>query len=117
MPERPARSCRHSFCSTLCSDGSGYCQDHLKPAQQQRERWRGSSASRGYDSAHRKLRAEVLKEARYLCQRCLTLDRVTPATDMHHLLKVATHPHLRLVKSNCVACCRDCHEAMEKDSV
>lgn len=116
-PQRPKRPCRYPFCPSLCSDGSGYCPDHLKPAKQQREQFRGSAASRGYDAAHRKLRAEVLREAIYLCQRCLSMGRVTPATDMHHLFKVATHPHLRLVKSNCVACCRECHEAMEKESV
>jgi 5-methylcytosine-specific restriction endonuclease McrA len=83
----------------------------------ERERWRGSAASRGYDSDHRKLRDKVFKAAKYLCQPCLSRNRIMPCTDLHHYKKVATHPHLRLDESNVVACCHECHEELEKVSL
>jgi 5-methylcytosine-specific restriction endonuclease McrA len=36
---------------------------------------------------------------------------VVPATDVHHVAKVAEHPELKLIESNCKALCHECHSA------
>jgi hypothetical protein len=38
-------------------------------------------------------------------------DIVRPATEPHHLKKVAQHPELRLVEENCRALCHEHHSA------
>jgi 5-methylcytosine-specific restriction protein A len=114
MPLAAKRPCGKTGCPKLVSD-TRYCPDHTDVAKQA-DRWRGTAASRGYDSDHRKLRDKVFRQSKYLCQPCLRRERVTPATDLHHLKKITTHPHLRLDEDNVVACCRECHEDLEKES-
>jgi 5-methylcytosine-specific restriction enzyme A len=114
MPLAAPRPCRHSGCSKTSSHS--YCDEHRQAETAQRERWRGSPASRGYDSQWKRVRLQALKLANYLCVRCLEQGRVTPARDVHHHLKIATHPQLRFALNNLVPCCRPCHEAMEMQS-
>jgi 5-methylcytosine-specific restriction protein A len=47
-----------------------------------------------------------------LCLDCLAAGRVTPATDVHHVKPLRTHPHLRLDPSNLRALCAPCHNAI-----
>lgn len=35
---------------------------------------------------------------------------------MHHIAKIADHPHLRMDWSNWLALCWSCHERLEKDT-
>ena len=109
MPVKANRPCHYTGCGALVD--SGYCDTHCKPAQHQRERWRGSPASRGYDSVWKRKRLEALKRDCYLCQSCLhaSPSRVTPAQDVDHILSIATAPDLRLDLSNLQSLCRDCH--------
>ncbi|HOA30522.1 MAG TPA: HNH endonuclease signature motif containing protein [Clostridia bacterium] len=58
----------------------------------------------------RKLRNEVLEEARYKCQLCKQKGRLTRATIVHHIMHVRTNPELALDKENLLAVCKDCHE-------
>jgi 5-methylcytosine-specific restriction enzyme A len=114
MADRPQRACHHAGCRGLsetgwCAAHAGEKVEHLKT----RDRYRGSPASRGYDHAWTKVREHVLQRDRYLCQRCLGLNRFTLATSVHHILKLITHPHLRLDPDNLVSCCRPCHEELE----
>jgi 5-methylcytosine-specific restriction endonuclease McrA len=48
----------------------------------------------------------------FICQHCLAADIVTPAVDVHHVLKVSTHPHLRLILTNLISLCKRCHSAL-----
>ncbi|WP_130425120.1 HNH endonuclease [Edaphobacter modestus] len=82
---------------------SGWCDDHRAAEQQQRERWRGSPASRGYDSAWKRIKAEALKRDRYLCQLCVQDGRATPAQDVDHVEPIRMAPNLQ---SLCCACHR-----------
>ncbi|WP_082125520.1 HNH endonuclease [Silvibacterium bohemicum] len=114
MPVRAKRPCRKAGCAALTD--SGYCVDHASLGQQdrkQRERWRGSSSARGYDADWQRVRGQALKRDRYLCQHCQTKQRITAATEVHHLSKIKTHPHLRLMLSNLLSVCHDCHEELE----
>ena len=119
MADKAKRQCRHPGCAGLSS--ADYCDDHAskgKEERRQRERWRGSAASRGYDhswSGPGGAREQALKRDDYLCRNCaLKYSRITPATEVHHLKKITTHPHLRLSLPNLLSVCRDCHEELEK---
>ena len=50
-----------------------------------------------------------------LCERCLSLGRTTPATEVHHVRPVADHPGLAYAMPNLLSLCRPCHQ--EIDSV
>ena len=57
MPRKPARPCRYPGCPNFCESGAVYCPEHMKDGSVNlREKWRGSAASRGYDSRWRKAR-------------------------------------------------------------
>jgi 5-methylcytosine-specific restriction enzyme A len=71
---------------------------------------RENSCARGYDRHWQKLRAATLAE-RPLCEDCLACNRLTAATECHHLRKVADRPDLRLDGSNLLSLCRACHNA------
>jgi 5-methylcytosine-specific restriction protein A len=107
MPFAAKRPCGKTGCSALVSD-THYCDDHAELSKQA-DRWRGTAASRGYDSGWRRVRLQALKRDHYLCQHCLTAGQVTSAADVHHILKLTAYPHLRLVLTNLVSLCKGCH--------
>lgn len=55
------------------------------------------------------LRAEVLQEQHYECQRCKEKGLYVPATTVHHKRTVREAPWLALTKSNLIALCDGCH--------
>ncbi|MEG6507059.1 HNH endonuclease [Nitratidesulfovibrio sp. 1201_IL3209] len=96
MPLRPLRPCRWTGCPATTRDPSGYCDAHRPQAEQRRadaakaraaahDARRGSSHSRGYGAAWRRLRADVLRDEP-LCRECARQGRVTPATDVDHIV-------------------------------
>jgi 5-methylcytosine-specific restriction enzyme A len=91
----------------------GFCDSHAELSKQT-DRWRGTSASRGYDRQWRNVRERVLQRDKYLCQRCLRAKRVTPAAEVHHKLKLAEHPELRLIESNLESLCIPCHKEADR---
>lgn len=50
-----------------------------------------------------------------LCQVCEMRERVKPARQVHHIRKIVDAPQLRLVRSNCLAVCEDCHGKVEEN--
>lgn len=88
MPARPLRICRHAGCTTLTRDAYGLCPLHAEQAEVARralDRARGSAAARGYGSAWRKLRVEVLR-SEPLCRECAKQGRAVQATDVDHIV-------------------------------
>ena len=73
------------------------------------ERWRGSSASRGYDAQWRKYRKAFL-EAHPLCAACALQATLTPAEHVDHIVPV-TGPADPLFwdESNHQGLCASCH--------
>lgn len=67
-----------------------------------------------------KLRAEVLTEDKYECQRCKSRGYYARANTVHHARHVRKYPELALSKTyideqgkekrNLISLCRDCHE-------
>lgn len=97
MPGRIPTAC--SYC------GIRDCDEHRRKDE------RLSASRRGYDSNWRRLREQVLNDEP-LCNSCLAKGTITPATDVHHKKPIRTHPELRLVRSNLVAYCAPCHNAI-----
>lgn len=73
---------------------------------------RGTAAQRGYGSAWRKLRAQVMERDEHLCQSCLKVDKVTVATQVDHVTPKAAGGTDDL--SNLRALCRACHDAKSR---
>ena len=109
MPLRALRPCKYTGCAQLTRDTDGYCAEH-KHVVNERDKYRGSARQRGYDSTWEKLRKIVLRE-NPLCHDCLLDGRVEPASEVHHIKKVRTHPELRLVKTNLMCLCKACHNS------
>lgn len=98
MPDAPARPCLYPSCGEYAVR-NGFCEEHAsQPANR-----RGKTAERGYDAAWKRFRAWFLRRH----PACVDCDHA--ATDVHHIKKVAEHPELRLVESNCMALCHVCH--------
>jgi len=69
---------------------------------------RGSSDSRGYDSKRRRFRLDYLRR-NPLCLDCLDQDRVTAATEPHHLIKLKIEPDRKYNETNLRPLCHECH--------
>ena len=91
-------------CGRLVKDRCEHCQ----AVPQHRK----TTAERGYGHDWRQL-SERKRAADPLCERCLERGISTPATEVHHIQPIATHPELRLVISNLMSVCHTCHEAIE----
>lgn len=77
--------------------------------QQQVEAYqRKSAAKRGYDRAWQRTRLRVLSR-RPLCEDCAVEGIVSPATEVHHVVKIRVAPELRHDASNLRALCAECH--------
>ena len=103
--------CRANRCPNLTTrKDKGYCDDHAA----QRSNWykhqhrRGSASKRGYGHLWRKLRKTILQRDDYLCVACKQAGRLTPATDVDHIISKAKggtdDP------SNLQSLCRSCHQ-------
>lgn len=71
-----------------------------------------SRHERGYGSAWVKLRATILARDRHLCQPCLAIDRVTPATQVDHITPKANGGTDST--DNLQAICQPCHDAKSR---
>ncbi|MBE3589998.1 MAG: HNH endonuclease [Firmicutes bacterium] len=85
MPTRPPTPCAQPGCPALVPAGQRYCAEHARAERRRYDRERGSAASRGYDARWRRLRAMVLAREP-LCRACAVEGRVTPATDVDHIV-------------------------------
>ena len=54
-----------------------------------------------------------MKKAKGLCEDCLKQNKVTPASEVHHIIELTpkniTDPCITLSYQNLVALCHDCH--------
>jgi 5-methylcytosine-specific restriction endonuclease McrA len=70
------------------------------------------TAEYGYDNRWTKL-SKSKRIVDPLCEECERQGKVTPATEVHHIKPIATHPELRLDWDNLMSICRDCHDKLE----
>ncbi|SIS07568.1 5-methylcytosine-specific restriction enzyme A [Moraxella cuniculi DSM 21768] len=85
----------------------GYCDTHAHL----RYNWRHtrSASERGYGSAWRRLRAQILQRDNYLCQACKANGRYTTATDVDHI-QAKAHGGTDS-PDNLQSLCRACHKS------
>ena len=103
-----AYPCAAPSCPALASIGR-YCVAHSGLGREH-DRLRGSAATRGYDAAWRRFRDAFLR-SNPLCADCGARGRVRASREVHHVLKLAARPELRLAPANCMALCKPCHSA------
>lgn len=63
-----------------------------------------------HKTAWRKIREQALHRDHYLCQECLSHQKITPATEVHHIVPLESDPSLGLELSNLRSLCWSCHE-------
>ena len=109
----PATPCRHRGCPNLVTSRlmRGYCDDHAneRTGWAKTQRAKGNTTERGYGHAWRKLRAQVLERDGYLCQACKAKGRITPATEVDHIINKASGGTDDI--DNLQALCKPCHKA------
>jgi 5-methylcytosine-specific restriction enzyme A len=87
MPTKAPAACKRSGCPGLVRDGvCSVCGPLRAAVQRQHDEQRGSAAQRGYGARWQRLRGMVLRGSP-LCAECARQGIVTPATDVHHLVK------------------------------
>ena len=69
MPSLPKHPCNSPRCTTLC-DAERYCPDHRRQKQRHQDKQRGTSAERGYDADHRRLRVLCFIRDEWRCVDC-----------------------------------------------
>lgn len=113
MPSSAPRACRIPCCAAFsCSDDN--CLDKRqathKPKQAGDPHARGSlSRDKAYSNARwKKVRNSQLSKAP-LCQRCLSFDTVTIATDVDHQTPHRGSKKLMWDAGNLQSLCRSCH--------
>lgn len=108
MPTMAARPCRRLGCSTLVSDGSGFCCAHQgdRKIHTFSDPFRGSRHERGYGSAWTALRSRVLVRDQGLCQVCLCMGRVSVAKQVDHIKAKSAGgtDDMSNLQAICVAC-------------
>lgn len=92
------RLCR---CGAIVKDRCEKCNPHRKKANVK------------YNAAWDKL-SRRYRKAHPLCQECERNGFITPATEVHHIVKVADDPSRLLDVTNLMSVCRACHEKIER---
>lgn len=126
MPARPFRICRHPGCSALVYGKVERCAQHLEAAKQvsdarkrELDERRGTATSRGYDVRWRRFREQWLRQHPICGDRirgrsaehsaCAATGRVTPGTDVDHIVPHSGDPALFWDEVNLQTLCRECH--------
>lgn len=107
MSQAALTKCNVAGCRNLTRNRPARCEIHAK-RERQPDTLRGNSAARGYDARWRKLRLVKLG-ADPLCEDCLEQGITTAAVEVHHKLKVADRPDLRLDLENLLSLCTPHH--------
>ena len=65
----------------------------------------------------KKLRLRILRRDKYQCRICRRYGRLTPATEVHHILHTDERPDLAYDPSNLLSLCHSCHEKQHPEKV
>ncbi len=75
-----------------------------------------TTKERGYGHDHRKASERYRAEKLHLCEVCQYEGRTAQSRAMHHIVKIADAPWLRMERDNWLAVCDSCHERVEVDA-
>ncbi|WP_299312384.1 HNH endonuclease signature motif containing protein [uncultured Halomonas sp.] len=106
MPKSPPRPCRVPGCPGKTTAQHGYCEQHAHLGSWQKPEHPGRRARQG-GRPWRRRRDRVLQRDKGLCQPCLQQGRVTPATEVDHILNIARGGSES--DDNLQAICAACH--------
>lgn len=117
MPEKAKKPCAYPGCINLIQDGR-FCFEHQNENQKQRresdkyydDHLRNQKTKQFYKSrAWQAARRKALTRDNYLCQDCLSENRITRADTVHHLVEISVDWSKRLDINNLVSLCASCH--------
>ena len=118
MALRALRPCKRIGCNQLTRDIKGYCEEHARTTSDHKEYKRNrtdKSEQLFYTSTPwLKTRAVALRRDNGLCQHCLRYGNVTLAEMVHHIIAIKVDWSLRLVLSNLISLCNECHQREER---
>ncbi len=107
MPRRPKKPCAYSSCAKLVEAGQRYCDEHRKSDWKNKDKDRGTSAERGYNTrVWRKVRAAALRDEP-LCRRCGFKGMIVAAKVVHHIDEDSSNN----LRSNLEPLCVRCHSS------
>jgi 5-methylcytosine-specific restriction protein A len=106
---------RHKLCrcGAVREDRQGSVCPQCKAGAKHKSR---NTAQHGYDHAWRLL-SERFRKENPLCQMCWKRGIATPADDVHHIVPIDDAPWLRLVMSNLMSVCNECHKGIHAGEV
>ncbi len=108
MPYKPLKPCAHHGCPVLTKDR--FCPKHAKMAARQYNRYgRNRETRRRYGGPWKKVRAAFLS-ANPLCEMCQADGRLTPATLVHHRVRLTNGGTNDW--GNLQALCSECHSRL-----
>lgn len=102
--DRQYRPCKHSGCSELTRDKSGYCDAH----KSNKDKRRGTAYERGYTKQWEQFRIQYIKR-HPLCHDCEVKGLYVTATEVHHVKKLRDCPELKYEEDNLMGLCKECH--------
>ena len=110
MPFAAPKPCTYPGCGTLVRDGGSRCEKHKRTEARIYDQQRGTRQERGYDNKWDKARKGYLR-SHPLCAECQRQGRLTPASEVDHII-----PHRLDMKvfwdyDNWQALCKSCHSA------
>ncbi|WJF92176.1 HNH endonuclease [Paraburkholderia bonniea] len=109
MPVRPLRPCRHRGCAALASGGRTHCVQHAhEQVKWKPDAQRGNRHARGYGSVWIRRRVRILCRDCGLCQVCRRAGRVTPGTEVDHVVPKSQGGSDE--DDNLQTICRACHQ-------
>ena len=106
MPIKPQKMCNHPGCKTRIDQGA-FCDKH---GIKEWDKTRATPSMRGYDRRWRKARTIFLSE-NPLCVKCLQQERLTPATEVDHVIPHKGDYERMWDKNNWQSLCKPCHSA------
>ncbi len=101
MASRAKKACATPGCPNLTD--MGRC-EKCRPKEDNRP----NAYQRGYDWQWSKFRKRYLAR-NPLCRDCLDEGHATPATEIHHKIKLAERPDLKYAESNLIELCKTHH--------
>lgn len=119
-PQRLARECSVSGCSTLTRDK--YCSAHKTEGEKEKKRWISQKDSDEQKERHRlygrswQKRRIAWLAAHPWCEDCLVQERYTLATDVHHVIRHEGNKHI-FDTSPLMSLCHSCHSKRTLDEL
>lgn len=108
MPPRTKKACRVRGCRFVTVDPSGYCDKHVGQGWKNYSKGQ-SSSERGYGAEWRKLRNQVVKRDKGLCQQCKREGIYRPGSSVDHVIAKAHGGTDALSNLECI--CTEHHRA------